>query len=126
MVANAAMLFMLSVTVLAIELTMVVLLAVAVVYFVLVRERRMKLGSPGRLRLNITKVVAGFVGIWLCALLFWALVHKAEPQTSCEPTFPLGADVGAWLALVPIGIAVMTSVLIVIVRRRDDRTGEPG
>jgi len=121
MAANALILFMLSATVLAIELLVVNLGASVVVWWVLIRPRRMKLGAPGRLRLNVTKFIAFFVALWFCALVWWAIIH-APVQPAERPVGPgLPAEQGAWTAVFLLGVAVVTSLLLVAVRRRADR-----
>ena len=121
MTANAMILFMLSSTVLAIELLVVNLGATAVVWWVLIRPRRMKLGAPGRLRLNITKFVAFFVALWFCSLVWWAIIHTPVTVGERPAGTGLPAEQGAWTAVFLLGVAVVTSLLLVAVRRRADR-----
>lgn len=128
MTANAVICLMLSAPLLALELLVVNLGAALVVWFVLVKPKRMKLGSPGRLRFNITKFLAFFVAIWICALLWWALNQShsrvLETQKACLPEGPggqLGGELAAWLAILLLSVAVVTSLAVVMVRRRRDR-----
>lgn len=125
MTSNALILFMLSATVLAIELLVVNLGATAVVWWVLIRPRRMKLGAPGRLRLNVTKFVGFFVALWFCSLVWWAIIHAPLWPADCPPGPGLAAEKGAWTAVFLLGVALVTSLLVVTVRRGDDREEDP-
>jgi NADH:ubiquinone oxidoreductase subunit 6 (subunit J) len=131
MTANAVILFMLSATLLALELLVVNLGAALVVWFVLVRPRRMKLGSPGRLRFNITKLLALFVAIWTCAIIWWAMdrvpAQMMESQDVCRsgvtPGTVLGGEVAAWMAVFLLTVAAMVTAVVVVVRRKQDQEG---
>jgi len=133
MTANAIIYFMLSATLLALELLVVNLGAALVVWFVLVRPRRMKLGSPGRLRLNITKFIAFFMAIWICAMIWWALTQVPsrilESQDACLPAAEgnqLSSELAAWTAVFLLSISVVTALVVVMVRRQKDPEDSPG
>jgi hypothetical protein len=121
MAANLVILFLLSTTLLAFELLFVILGTAVVVWMVLVRPGRMKLGAPGRRRYNITKFLAFFMAIWLCALIWWALNHSVKPAGKCVEGLCPQVEFGAWMAVFILSIAAVSATVIVGVRRREDR-----
>lgn len=123
MAANTLLLFMLETTLLAIELLVVILGTAVVVWMVLVRPGRMRLSAPGRRRYNITKLLALFMAIWLCALIWWALDHSAEPAGKCVGSLCPQVEFGAWMAVFVLSIAAASAVVVVRIRRREDREG---
>ena len=125
MVANAVLLFLLSTTLLAFELLIVILGTAVVVLMVLVRPGRMKLGAPGRRRYNITKFVAFFMAIWLCAVVWWALNHSVKPAGKCAEGFCPQVEFGAWMAIFILSIAAASTMVVVGIRRGEDRKGDP-
>jgi NADH:ubiquinone oxidoreductase subunit 6 (subunit J) len=126
LLTNVLILFMLSATLLAIELVVVTLGAAAVLWFVLMRPRKMKLGIPGRLRLNITKFIGFFVAVWVCTLLWLAISDAPARDRSCIPTEPEGVMSG-WLAAITavmlLAISAVTAISVVVDRRRQDKEG---
>jgi hypothetical protein len=127
MTANLAILFILSSTLLAFELLLVILGTAVVVWMVLVRRKRLRLGAPGRRRYNITKLLAFFMAIWLCAIIWWALNHSVKPAGKCAEGFCPQVEFGAWTAVFILSIAAVSASVIVRVRRRKDieTEGEP-
>lgn len=125
MAANAALLFLLSTTLLAFELLMVILGTAVIVLVVLVRPGRMKLGAPGRRRYNITKFLAFFMAIWLCAVVWWALNHSVKPAGKCVEGFCPQMEFGAWMAIFILSIAAASTMVVVRIRRREDQEGDP-
>jgi hypothetical protein len=113
MLSNAVLLFFLSAPLLAIELMVVTLGALAVVWIVLIRPGRMKLGVPGRTRYNITKVISLFIALW-----------AKEPGSPEASSFVPAGELGAVLAIFILGIAATTAYLVVLTRRRQDEEGE--
>jgi|GEM_PF-2472757 len=124
MAANLVILFLLSSTLLAFELLFVVLGTAVVIWVVLVRQGRMKLGAPGRRRYNITKFLAFFVAIWLGALIWWALNHSVKPAGKCVEGFCPQVEFGAWTAVFILSIAAVSATVVVGVRRHKDRERE--
>jgi hypothetical protein len=125
MAANLVILFLLSSTLLAFELLFVILGTAVVVWMVLVRKKRLKLGAPGRRRYNITKLLALFMAIWLCALIWWALNHSIKPAGKCVEGFCPQVEFGAWTAIFILSVAAASATVIVGVRRRKVEEGEP-
>ena len=125
MAANAVLLFLLSTTLLAFELLIVILGTAVVVLMVLVRPGRMKLGAPGRRRYNITKFVAFFMAIWLCAVVWWALNHSVKPAGKCAEGFCPQVEFGAWMAIFILSIAAASTMVVVRIRRSEDQEGDP-
>lgn len=127
MAANLVILFLLSSTLLAFELLFVILGTALVVWMVLVRRKRLRLGAPGRRRYNITKFLAFFMAIWLCALIWWALNHSAKPAGKCIEGFCPQVEFGAWMAVFILSVAAVSATVIIRVRRGKDRQreGEP-
>ena len=78
----------------------------------------MRLGPPGRARLNVTRLVGFFVALWLGVLLIWALMQLPVGVIG-TPTEQLEAGFGFWSAVVLIGTAVVTSWLVIASRRRE-------
>ena len=125
MVSNAMMLFVLSLPVLAIELLVVTLGAFSAVWLVLRRSGRLKLGTPGRKRFNITKFIAFFIALWLCVLLIGGVFHPrtashwvGASQNAVGPVTGPEGELGGAMALLLLGGAVASSFLVVISRRR--------
>ena len=125
MAANLVILFLLSSTLLAFELLFVILGTAVVVWMVLVRRGRLKLGAPGRRRYNITKFVAFFVAIWLGAIIWWALNHSVEPAGKCVEGFCPQVEFGAWMAVFILSVAAVSAAVILKARRREAEEGEP-
>ena len=125
MAANAVLLFLLSTALLAFELLLVILGTAVVVWMVLVRPGRMKLGAPGRRRYNITKFLAFFMAIWLCAVVWWALNHSVKPAGKCAEGFCPQVEFGAWMAIFVLSIAAASTVVVVRIRRSEDQEGDP-
>jgi hypothetical protein len=125
MAANLVILFLLSSALLAFELLFVILGTAVVVWMVLVRRGRLKLGAPGRRRYNITKFVAFFVAIWLSAIIWWALNHSVVPAGKCVEGFCPQVEFGAWVAIFILSVAAVSAAVIVRARRRDAEEGEP-
>ena len=125
MAANAVLLFLLSTTLLAFELLIVILGTAVIVLMVLVRPGRMKLGAPGRRRYNITKFLAFFMAIWLCAVVWWALNHSVKPAGKCAEGFCPQVEFGAWMAIFVLSIAAASTVVVVRIRRKEDQEGDP-
>jgi NADH:ubiquinone oxidoreductase subunit 6 (subunit J) len=125
MAANSVLLFLLSTTLLAFELLLVILGTAVVVWMVLVRPGRMKLGAPGRRRYNITKFLAFFMAIWLCAVIWWALSHSVRPAGRCTEGFCPQVEFGAWMAIFILSIAAVSATVVVRIRRREDQKGDP-
>ncbi len=125
MAANTVLLLLLSTTLLALELLLVILGTAVVVWMVLVRPGRMKLSAPGRRRYNITKLLAFFMAIWLCAVVWWALSHSVKPAGKCAEGFCPQVELGAWMSVFILSIAAVSAVVIVRVRREEDRGGGP-
>jgi hypothetical protein len=123
--ANMVILFLLTTTLLAFELLFVILGTAVVVWMVLVRRGRLKLGAPGRRRYNITKFLAFFMAIWLCAIIWWALNHSVKPAGKCVEGFCPQVEFGAWMAIFVLSVAAVSATVIVRVRRRKDQEGEP-
>jgi NADH:ubiquinone oxidoreductase subunit 6 (subunit J) len=123
MAANAVLLFLLATTLLAFELLLVILGTAVVVWMILVRPGRMKLSAPGRRRYNITKLLAFFMAIWLCAVVWLALSHSVKPAGRCSKEFCPQVEFGAWMAIFILSIAAVSAVVIVRVRRGEDREG---
>ena len=92
---------------------------------VLVRPGRMKLGAPGRRKYNITKFLAFFMAIWLCAVVWWALNHSVEPARKCAEGFCPQVEFGAWMAIFVLSIAAASTIVVVRIRRSEDREGGP-
>jgi NADH:ubiquinone oxidoreductase subunit 6 (subunit J) len=117
--SSAVIMFLQAAPLLASEMLLVIIGASLMVWMVLVRPGRMKLGTPGRARLNVTRLVAFFVALWLGALLVWALAQS--PAGGFQPAqASLGASLGFWAALILLSSSVMTAWLVVSARRRDD------
>jgi hypothetical protein len=125
MVANLVILFLLTDTLLAFELLFVILGTAVVVWMVLVRQKRLRLGAPGRRRYNITKFLAFFMAIWLCAVIWWALNHSVKPAGKCAEGFCPQVEFGAWMAIFVLSVAAVSATVIVRVRRTKDKEGEP-
>ena len=125
MAANAVLLFLLSTTLLAFELLIVILGTAVIVLMVLVRPGRMKLGAPGRRRYNITKFLAFFMAIWLCAIVWWALNHSVKPAGKCLEGFCPQVEFGAWMAIFVLSIAAASTFVVVRIRRKEDQEGDP-
>jgi len=125
MSANLVILFLLSSALLAFELLFVILGTAVVVWMVLVRRGRLKLGAPGRRRYNITKFVAFFVAIWLGAIIWWALNHSVVPAGKCAEGFCPQVEFGAWVAVFILSVAAVSAAVIVKARRREAEEGEP-
>ena len=125
MAANAVLLFLLSTTLLAFELLMVILGTAVIVLMVLVRPGRMKLGAPGRRRYNITKFLAFFMAIWLCAVVWWALNHSVKPAGKCAEGFCPQVEFGAWMAIFVLSIAAASTFVVVRIRRKEDQEVDP-
>ena len=124
MVANLVILFLLTTTLLAFELLFVILGTAVVVWMVLVRQKRLRLGAPGRRRYNITKFLALFMAIWLCAVVWWALKHSVEPAGKCVEGSCPQVEFGAWMAIFILSIAAVSAMVIIRVRRQKDREQE--
>jgi len=124
LLSNAVLLFLLSAPLLAIELIVVTLGASSVVWIVLVRPGRMKLGTPGRTRYNITKVISLFITLWLSTVLILTVFRAREPGSPEPTSFVPAAELGAVLAMFILGIAATTAYLVVVTRRRQDEEGE--
>ena len=124
MLSNAVLLFFLSAPLLAIELMVVTLGALAVVWIVLIRPGRMKLGVPGRTRYNITKVISLFIALWLSTVLILTVFRAKEPGSSEVSSFVPAGELGAVLSIFILGIAATTAYLVVLTRRRQDEEGE--
>jgi len=100
---DAVELFLLQAPLLAVETIVVASGAVLLVWSVLVRRRRARLGVPGRRRYNVTKLLSFFVVLALGLVLVDVVLQAAEPQPRA------GSDVtmvtGALLSLVLLLIA---------------------
>jgi hypothetical protein len=125
MAANLILLFLLSTTLLAFEMLLVILGTMVVVWMVLVRPGRMKLGAPGRRRYNITKFLAFFAAIWLCAVIWWALSHPVKPAEKCTEGFCPQVEFGAWMSIFVLSIAAVSTIVVVSIRRRENREEGP-
>jgi hypothetical protein len=125
MTANLVILFLLTTTLLAFELLFVILGTAVVVWMVLVRQKRLKLGAPGRRRYNITKFLAFFMAIWLCAIIWWALNHSVKPAGKCVEGFCPQVEFGAWMAVFILSVAAVSATVIIRARRKKDEEGEP-
>lgn len=125
MAANAVILLLLSTTLLAFELLLVILGTAVVVWMVLVRPGRMRLGAPGRRRYNITKFLAFFMAIWLCAIVWWALNQSIKPAGKCAEGFCPQVEFGACMAVFILSIAAVSAAVVVRIRRREDREDGP-
>ncbi len=122
MAATAIMVFLLSAPLLGTEMLVVIAGAVLAVWAIVVRPGRMKLGPPGRARLNITRLVGFFVALWLTGLLLWALANAPNrPPPAGGPV--LGGAFGSWAALMLIGTAAVTTWLVVAGGHGDDEQG---
>jgi NADH:ubiquinone oxidoreductase subunit 6 (subunit J) len=88
------------------------------VWLVTIRHRLLRLGPPGRARLNVTRLVGFFIALWLGGLLIWALLQLPVGVIG-TPTDQLEAGFGFWSAVVLIGTAVVTSWLVIANRRRE-------
>jgi len=124
MMSNAAVLFLLAAPLLAIELIVVTIGAVLVVWMVLVRPGRAKLGVPGRTRYNITKFIAFFVTLWLSLVLLLTIFQSAEPVGRTPSDFLPQGEAGALMAVFLFGVALATAVCLVVSRRRQDDESE--
>jgi hypothetical protein len=98
--------------------------ATLVVWVVLVRPKRMRLGTPGRTRYNITKFVAFFVALWLSTVLVLTLFRSPEPAGDLATRFESTGEFGAVMSVFLLGVAATTTYLMVRVRRRQDDEGE--
>ncbi len=118
--ATASMIFTLKASLLATEMLITIIGALAMVWSLVVRPRRMRLGPPGRARLSITRLVAFFVSLWLGSLLLWSLSNSPafEPAT----TGPwLAGSFGLWMAGVVIVTAAVTLWVVVDLTGEDNR-----
>ena len=129
MSATAVCVFLLAATLLASEMLLVTAGAAVLVWVVLVRPGKLRLGTPGRARLNITRLVAFFVAVWLGTLLLWAPSHSTGASQQPVMEASLGTGFGFWMAIMLVGSAAATAWLVVSARRRadeqDEQEGEP-
>lgn len=117
--ATAIMVFVLAAPLLGTEMLVVIAGAGVAVWAIVIRPGRMRLGPPGRARLNITRLVGFFVAIWLTGLLLWALANTPNRVTPTDAP-ALGGGFGSWAAMMLIGSAAVTTWLVVAGRRRED------
>jgi len=126
MMTNAVILFLLHAPLLAIELLVVTIGAVLVVWMVLVRPGRQKLGAPGRTRYNVTKFIAFFVALWLLAVIGLTIFATAQPPAEVPAGQAATGGFGAVMSVFLLGVATVTASVIVMVQRRDAGRADEG
>lgn len=104
---DAVELLLLQAPLLAVETIVVATGAVLLVWSVLVRRRRARLGVPGRRRYNVTKLLAFFVVLALGLVLVDVVLHAAEPQPRPGPESTM--TTGALLSLALLLVAAPVS-----------------
>ncbi len=124
--ATAGMVALLGAPLLAFEMLLVIAGTAALIWVVVVRPGRMRLGPPGRARLNVTRMVGFFVCLWLVSLLLWTLAESpgGPPQRPAGPGLSVGF--GLWAALAVLGSSAVTAWSVVAVRRHRDAEREEG
>ena len=128
MMANAVILFLVRAPLLAVELLVVTIGAVLVVWMVLVKPGRQKLGAPGRTRYNVTKFIAFFVSLWLFAVIGLTIFAVVQPAVETPAGQIATGGFGAVVSVLLLGAAAATVSVIVMVQRREGRqtNGEQG
>jgi NADH:ubiquinone oxidoreductase subunit 6 (subunit J) len=95
---------------LALELAVAVLGAGLVTWALILRPGRLRLGAPGRTRLDVSRLVAMGVTCYLGILLVWAIGHSPD----AEPASPAGLAGGfaGWAAGALLGGAAVTAYVV--------------
>ncbi len=126
MMTNAVILFLLHAPLLAVELLVVTIGAVLVVWMVLVRPGRQKLGAPGRTRYNVTKFIAFFVALWLFGVIVLAIFTTVQPTAEIPAGRVATGGFGAVISVFLLGVAAATASVVVMVQRRDAGRADDG
>jgi NADH:ubiquinone oxidoreductase subunit 6 (subunit J) len=119
---DAGLVFGLEAPLLALEILLVGAAAALLSWTLVVRPRRLRLGAPGRVRMNISRLLALGAVLYLCVLLVWALA--ASPDVEPQPSGSLGGEFGSWAAGALLGGAATSAWVVTLSRRR--RPDEPG
>ena len=117
MAANALLFLFLSATLLALEMLVILAAAGALVWFVFLRPKRLRLAAPGRVRISLARLLAGAAA----GALFWVVWSALErtPQLAF-PASAVGAlDPLLWLgAGLLVGLAALFTAMVVVGQRR--------
>jgi len=122
LLVDACLVFGLGAPLLALEMLLLGLAAALLLWALVLRPGRLRLGAPGRLRMNISRLLAFGAALYLAVLLSWAL--GATPGVQPAPARSLGGEFGPWAAGVLLGGAAAAAWVVVLARRR--RPDEPG
>jgi NADH:ubiquinone oxidoreductase subunit 6 (subunit J) len=127
MSTTAVMVFVLEASFLAVEMGLVILGAVFMVWAVLIRSGRMRLGASGRARWSITRMITFFSSLYFGFLLLWTLSQSPPVSSKMEPTKSLEGGFGFWLSFLLVGSAVVTTLFVLGTYRhhRDQRVAGP-
>ncbi len=121
---TTVMIFTLKASLLATEMLITILGAFAMVWTLVLRPRRMRLGPPGRARLSITRLIAFFVSLWMGSLLLWALSNSLALEPATRGPW-LGGSFGLWMAGLVIVTGAVTLWVVVVALSRGN-TPEDG
>ncbi|HOX47140.1 MAG TPA: hypothetical protein PK668_26335 [Myxococcota bacterium] len=119
---DAGLIFGLGAPLLASEVLLVGAAAALLTWTLVVRPRRLRLGAPGRVRMNISRLLALGAVAYLTVLLVWAIA--ASPDVEPQPGDHLGGEFGSWAAGALLGGAAAAAWVVTLARRR--RPDEPG
>ena len=121
--ATAAMVFTLKASLLGTEMLITIVGALVLVWTLVVRPGRMRLGPPGRARLSITRLVAFFVSMWTGSILLWSLGNSPNLDPATGGPW-IGGSFGLWMTGVVILTAAATLWVVVAARSEDNAQGE--
>jgi len=122
---NSMIFLTLSASVLALELIVLTTGALSLVWFVLIRPGRMRLGMPGRKRFGLGMFVALWVVGWLGQGVLDVLRISPDPLPNCWQTRQGIGDLWIGVAISVGLVAIVTCYVIVSVRRQEESAGGP-
>lgn len=117
--ANSLLVLGLGATLLGLEMLLGTAVAAGLVWWAVLRPRKMKLAVPGRARLNVSKMVGFFSALSLTGLLVWAIWHSVRLDGRVASPGYDAAD-GMVAGLFVVGSALVLCFLLVQTRRRED------